>query len=268
MRFSVHHFTQYEYSLPVRLGEHTLRLLPQASNLSVLAHDVHIDPPPLTRTATTDVHGNRVLCVTFDVPTTRFRIDSRFEVVSAAISPPNHSQLLPLPWWGADTSNIHPEVVSFAQQLAAEVGYGALAFVDALCAVLYQKMDRQVRLEGDAQSAHHTLATLRGACRDITVLFMDCCRSLGIVVQFVSGYQSAAQTPDGQRYLHAWPEVFLPGLGFFGYDPTHGIPVNDAHIRLCAAPAQAATMPVEGGFSFVGASVSSTLSFGITVSTG
>jgi len=267
MRFVVHHFTHYEYSLPVSLGEHTVRLLPQGQNLALLAHEVTVDPLPATRVTKTDAHGNQVLCLTFATTTTSFRIDSRFEAVTTAISLPTAADLPPLPWLGAAASSVHPEVASFAHRLAAETGYQALSFLDRLCEELYRKMDRQVRLEGDAQSAVQTLSSLRGACRDITVLFMDCCSCLGFVVQFVSGYQSAAETPDGQRYLHAWPEVFLPGIGFCGYDPTHGLTVSDGHIRLCAAPAQSATMPVEGGFSFVGSSVSSTLKFGVTVST-
>ena len=74
------------------------------------------------------------------------------------------------------------------------------------------------------------------------------CRSLGIAARFVSGYQAHAESQDGRRHLHAWPEVFLPGLGWRGFDATHGTVVNDGHVALCAAPEQSATMPIEGGF--------------------
>ena len=85
--------------------------------------------------------------------------------------------------------------------------------------------------------------------------------------RFVSGYQAQAETVDGQRYLHAWPEVFLPGAGYRGWDPTHGTRVGEGHVALCAAPTQAGTMPIEGGFSFDGTVVNSTLDFSVRIDT-
>ena len=80
------------------------------------------------------------------------------------------------------------------------------------------------------------------------MLFLAACRSLGLPARFVSGYQAHAETPDGRRHLHAWAQARLPGLGWRGYDPTHGLAVADGHVALCAAPEQGATMPVEGGY--------------------
>ena len=70
----------------------------------------------------------------------------------------------------------------------------------------------------------------------MTVLFLAACRSLGVPARFVSGYQAHADTPDGRRHLHAWPEAFAPGLGWLAYDPTHGVVVSDGHVALSAAP--------------------------------
>ena len=109
-------------------------------------------------------------------------------------------------------------------------------------------MRHEIRAEGAAWSPERTLVAGGGACRDVTALFMAACRSVGIAARFVSGYQAEADTPDGRRHLHAWPEAFLPGVGWRGFDPTHGLPVTDGHVALCAAPDQAATMPIEGGF--------------------
>jgi transglutaminase-like putative cysteine protease len=98
-------------------------------------------------------------------------------------------------------------------------------------------------------------------------LFLAACRCQGLAARFVSGYQAQAQTPDGQRHLHAWAEVFLPGAGFHGWDPMHGVRVGAGHVALCAAPDQAATMPIEGGFFFQGATVNSTLDHSVRIST-
>jgi len=110
------------------------------------------------------------------------------------------------------------------------------------------------RPAADADAVHRLG---HGVCRDATNLFLAACRSLGAPARFVSGYQANADTPDGRRRLHAWPEAFAAGLGWLGYDPTHGVKVSDGYVSLCAAPGQAATMPVEGGCH--GGGVTSTL---------
>jgi transglutaminase-like putative cysteine protease len=83
--------------------------------------------------------------------------------------------------------------------------------------------------------------------------------------RFVSGYQARSQTPDAQRHLHAWAEVHLPGLGWRGFDATHGIAVTDGHVALCAGPAQSDTMPVEG--SYWGPARTSTLDAWVKIAT-
>jgi len=107
-----------------------------------------------------------------------------------------------------------------------------------------------------------TLQSRRGACRDLSVLFVYCCRSLGIPARFASGYQKG----DGrhtQRYLHAWPEVYLPGAVWHAYDPTHGEKITDTHVTIAAAAHPRDTMPVTGGF--YGDEVTSTLDFELEI---
>jgi transglutaminase-like putative cysteine protease len=139
------------------------------------------------------------------------------------------------------------------------------AFLSALNDDLYSRIDRGIRWEGSALPASMTLATRRGACRDIAVLFMSACRAQGIPARFVSGYQARSQTPDGLRHLHAWAEVYLPGLGWRGFDATHGAVVTDGHVALCAGPEQSVTMPVEGGF--MGTAKTSTLDVSVQIAT-
>ena len=97
------------------------------------------------------------------------------------------------------------------------------------------------------------------------MLFLEAARALGLPGRFVSGYQARPAVEDGRRHLHAWAEIFLPGAGWRGWDVTHGTRVTDGHVALCAAPAQAGTMPIEGGFSFAGSGVSSTLDYRIAI---
>ncbi len=274
MRFSVCHETHYRYSSPVRFAAHVLRLTPRTDNAVLQAHRLTIDPVPSMRRDQTDRYGNLITRLEFEGLSDHLRIESRFDLdtrapVTGCPAPP------PLPW-PPGTSNAMADylppggqdesVRAFAAGLASESEWNVVGFLDRLNQTLFTQTDRNIRAGGAAQAPAHTLATGRGACRDLAVLFMTACRSLGIAARFVSGYQAHADTPDGRRHLHAWAEVFLPCAGWQGFDPMHGLPVTDGHVALCTAPDQAATMPVEGGY--YGDGVTSKLDYDVRITTG
>ena len=80
------------------------------------------------------------------------------------------------------------------------------------------------------------------------MLFAAACRLQGLRVRFVSGYQARSERGGGKRYMHAWPEVYLPGLGWRGFDPAHGTDVGDAHVAVEAAADPEGAAPVSGSF--------------------
>jgi transglutaminase-like putative cysteine protease len=274
-RWAIRHETSYRYDTAVAFAPHILRLSPRPDSVRTLSRDLQITPTPLAVTDFSDEFGNICTRVSFDENSLdELRIDSRVEVQTYAPRPHLLAALSlpPLPWT-APTSDLlsvfrqpddSVEVVALAQRLAAEVGGSALTFFEHLSTTLYAMIDRQIRVEGSAQSPAQTLALGRGACRDLTVLYLAVCRSMGVAGRFVSGYQGQEASPDARRHLHAWPEVFVPEHGWIGWDPTHGVPVGPGHVALSAAPTQAATMPVDGGFYFNGPSVTSTLGYSIT----
>jgi transglutaminase-like putative cysteine protease len=274
MRFSVRHQTVYSYSAPVRLAEHVLRLNPRPEAGRLLTRTLSIDPPPVQREEVRDPFGNLVTRVAFEGLSARLVIDSRFALAVVSPAAPKIAALPPVPWpidsHGPNAvycahDDIDDAVRAFAAGIASECGGDALGFLDRLNQTLFVRIRHDIRAEGAARPAAATLALGHGACRDVTDLFLAACRSLGVPARFVSGYQAEADTPDGRRHLHAWPEAFAPGLGWLAYDPTHGVKVTDGHVGLCAAPDQAATMPVEGGF--YGGAVSSTLSYQVEIAT-
>ena len=285
MRFAVQHETHYRYSVPVVLAPHLLRMTPQPGANVIRSRTLVVVPQPTEVRAEIDAFGNQVTRVSFtDRPTAELRIDSRCALDTAAPPPISASlALAPLPWapnFDSDLARysqggagagvgvgVDFGVAAFARGVAAEAGHQPLAFLDHLCRTIHARSDRHIRPTGDAQSAAETLATWRGACRDLTMLFLAAARSQGMAARFCSGYQAAAETPDGQRHLHAWPEVFLPGAGWRGWDPTHGVVVGEGHVALCAAPDQADTMPVAGGYYF-GGSITATLDFVVRIATG
>jgi transglutaminase-like putative cysteine protease len=273
--FRVQHESLYRYDVPVQLAVHTLRLTPRPGLVRLIARQLVVEPQPSEQIESTDAFGNSITRVVFGGSTQRLRVESRFELETLA--PPALGPLferLPLarpydaelaPYFGGA---LHPAVEQFARGLAIDVAGEPVAFLDRMTRTLHERIDRHVRPSGDAREAHETLALGSGACRDLAVLFLAACRAQGLAARFVSGYQAQAQTPDGQHHLHAWAEVFLPGVGFRGWDPMHGVRVGDGHVALCAAPEQAATMPIEGGFFFQGPSVGSTLDHSVRIGTG
>ena len=270
MRFSVRHATVYRYSKPVRLGAHRLRMSPRGQNVSLHFQDIHVSPDPAARRDGLDPYGNPVTELEFGDATELLAFESAFELDTIAPPPVSAANLPPLPWpRGTGDATFLPAaapdaaVADFADGLVRATDWEAAEFIDLLNETLFTRTDRHIRPEGAAQAAGVTLRTARGACRDLTVLFMEAARTQGIPARFVSGYQARAESVDGQRHLHAWPEVFLPGHGWQGYDPTHGMPVTDGHVALSAAPDQAETMPVEGGF--YGDNVTSKLEYEVEI---
>ncbi len=213
-----------------------------------IARTLAIDPTPVARDETLDDFGNLVTRVAFAGESDRFVIDSRFEIEvlavaasggpgAAALAVAGRAGRPKTPSIAGRTTSTKPCAPS-RRELAAECGGDALAFLDRLNQRLFVDLRHDIRDEGAARPAAATLALGHGACRDVTNLFLAACRSLGAPARFVSGYQAKADTPDGRRHLHAWPEAFVPGLGWLAYDPTHGVRVSDGHVGLCAAPEQ------------------------------
>ncbi len=273
MRFQVRHETHYSYSAPVALAPHILRLSPRPEGVAILAQRVRIEPDPVQRDEMRDPFGNPLIQASFAGTTRDLVIVSEFEVET--LPPPSPgAPLPPLPWkTGADDfhvyrdDEVHPDVAAFAAEIAARQGGAAPAFLDDLTQTLFARTNRRIRLDGYARAPEETLRQAEGACRDLSILFIAAARSQGLAARFVSGYQAEADTPDGRRHLHAWPEVFLPGVGWRGYDPTHGIAVAEGHVALCAAPEQKATMPIEGGLYLMDGPVASTLTYEVRIET-
>lgn len=275
MRITVRHDTWYNYSVPVGLAPHTLRLSPRLDHASLVWQQLNIDPWPSWRSDTIDDAGNAITHAEFSGLFSVLTISSQFEL--NAYGPPMliDPGLPPLPWPTrvGDRLDLYrhepfadPSVAQFAELICWQAGHFPLGFIQALCNDLYNRVFRHDRIYGLAELPATTLANQEGACRDITVLFMAACRHLGIPARFVSGYYAPPGCPAGQRQLHAWPEVWLPGMGWRGWDPTNGIMTTEGHVPLCAAADQASTMPIDGGFIANG--VTATLNYSIQMSTG
>jgi transglutaminase-like putative cysteine protease len=266
MLFTIRHRTQYSYSQPVRLSPHRLRFCPRDDGAQrVIEHRLDISPLPQGRNEHIDLEGNRVTQVWFDADTEHLEIDLAMKVETFRVNPFGFvldAEALSLPIDHADDVvcargyleriEADDSVTAFAAGLSLEVGRDTLRFLDRLTTGLFTDFNHIHRETGIPQSPAVTLESRHGACRDLAVLFVDCCRAEGLAARFASGYQRGNLQSE-RRHLHAWPEVYLPGAGWRGFDPTHGQIVADTHVTVAAAARSQDTMPVSGIFTGPGA---------------
>ncbi len=276
MQFTIRHHTHYRYSRPVQLSPQWLRLHPRDDGAQrIIGHQLNITPTPLGRSDHLDLEGNRVTQVWFEEETDQFDIEMTMQVETlrrnafdfilapeAAALPIDHEYDIICA--RAYLERIEPDdaVTAFAAELSLAVKRDTLSFLDRLNRQLFTDFTQMHRHTGGPQSPAFTLQSRSGACRDLAVLFVDCCRAEGIAARFVSGYQKGHLQSE-RRHLHAWPEVYLPGAGWRAFDPTHGEAVADTHVTIAAAAHSRDTMPVTG--SFIGEGATSKLDYTVEI---
>jgi len=267
MNFTVKHTSRYSYSKPVSLQPHIIRLRPRCDGtVRLVRFETEIQPNPITLSACLDIEGNSVLHAWFGDTTTRLAIQTSFEVETTRTNPFDYllaaaAETLPIAY-GAELSvsltgyllRVHDEdtVGNFGRSIAEAAGGRTLEFLDALNREIYRTCPISIREKGAPYPPAHTLEHRHGSCRDVAMLFIDACRAVGIAARFVSGYRHGS-TGRQRRFMHAWAEVYLPGGGWRGYDPTHDMAVNDEYIAVAACRESLGATPIEGGFRGTGA---------------
>jgi len=133
---------------------------------------------------------------------------------------------------------------------SAESPRETVATLVELTKTLHRTISYERREEGAAQSPAETLRRQRGACRDTAVLLAELLRDLGLAARVVSGYlrETDEEVRRAEGSLHAWTEVFLPGAGWVGLDPTNGIFCNDNFIPAAVGLGPADITPISGSF--------------------
>lgn len=277
MIFSVAHVTNYDYSRAVFLEPHAVRLLPRPDPaLRVLEHVLRFDPEPAGQAHCLDLWGNGFVQIWFSDMHQYLRIESTSQVQTLRTNPFDYfltqaGQNLPVEltpveradlrscltrrYPNSDSTGLDGEpdqIRLLAAKLATQVNASSVDFLLNLNRWIFERVQRQERLEPGVLPPQRLLAEGVGSCRDLAVLFMEICREAGIPARFVSGYQEGdPDVPEAE--LHAWAEAYLPGIGWRGFDPTHGLAVADRHIPLAAAPEPEQTMPLAGSFRGTGA---------------
>jgi len=264
-RYKILHRTYYNFSGKVRLEPHTLRLRPREGHeLRIESSDLKITPTASLRWYR-DVEDNSVAIATFASDTEQLVIESEviiqqyneapldFLVADYAIDYPFNYQAEDMavlsPYMFA---NVQTDKDPLADWLANIWQSGepiqTYALLQRLSIHIQQTLVYQLREEPGVQSVAETLSRGSGSCRDSAFLFMEAARRLGLAARFVSGYLHAEPSAFNYGSTHAWAEVFLPGAGWKGFDPTIGKVVGTEHTAVAVARLPESVPPVSGSF--------------------
>ena len=266
MRARLIHRFDYRYSKPVLLGPHRFCLRPRPHGFQrLIDYRLEISPDPsqlyelmaaggdtitrarflgesdhLTVVATSEVE-------TFTPPLLEACLDEQMAHLPVQIGKLNPDLLSNLQGWLPNGQH-DAAAVDLAQEALMGSDGRSLNFLQQLVEVIQDRVKYTQRHVGPAWPAGRTLKERVGSCRDLAMLMIECCRSVGLPARFVSGYHLVEPKPE--RYdLHAWAEVYLQGAGWRGFDPSGQGAVNDRYLPVATSSRSDLTAAVSGTFS-------------------
>ena len=281
MRAHIVHRLTYRYDAPITLGEHRLCLKPRGHGFQrLLDHSLSVLPEPCQRRELLAASGDEILRLGFLGSTDQLcfeakscvetrpapPLDSCFNGMEPPLPYPrgqlNQDLLGALEGWLPNGQH-EPSAIDLTQEALMGSNQQTLAFLNQLIELIQDRVKYTQRHAGPAWPAGRTLRERIGSCRDLAMLMVTCCRVVGLPARFVSGYQLLDPAPE-QYDLHAWAEVYLPGAGWRGFDPSAGSEVNERYVVLATSSKPDLTAAVSGSFSGP-ANTSSDLSWSISV---
>ncbi|MFA6960166.1 MAG: transglutaminase family protein [Opitutaceae bacterium] len=271
---ALHHKTSYRYDRLVGLGPQVVRLRPAPHcRTPIVSYSLRVTPAEHFINWQQDPHGNYQARLVFPEKTKEFSIEvdvvaemsvynpfDFFLEPSANKFPFNYEPVVAeelIPFLRKDDLKANPRVAAFLQTIDLKPRT-TIDFLVELNQKVQNAVDYVVRLEPGVQTPEETLTKHSGSCRDSALLLVQLLRHLGLAARFVSGYliqlkpdQKSLDGPSGTEKdftdLHAWTEVFLPGAGWIGFDPTSGLLAGEGHIPLACTPEPSGAAPISGG---------------------
>jgi len=269
---ALNHVTHYQYDRLVKLGPQVIRLRPAPhSRTKVLSYSQRIEPANHFINWQQDPFANYQARLVFPEPTREFKVTIDLVVEMAVYNPFDFflepsAETFPFSYAKGQAAELAPYLVTepltpLVAEYLKKVNTTEQRTIDFLVGInqLVQKdVGYTIRMEPGVQTPEETLTKGTGSCRDSGWLLVQLLRHLGLAARFVSGYliqlTSDVKSVDGPNGpekdftdLHAWCEVFLPGAGWIGLDPTSGLLAGEGHIPLACTPQPSSAAPVEGG---------------------
>ncbi|MFN3165762.1 MAG: DUF2126 domain-containing protein [Phycisphaeraceae bacterium] len=272
IRVALHHKTRYAYDRRVSLGAQLVRLRPAPhARTPVTGYSLKVNPDEHFINWQQDPFGNFMARLVFPEKTRELSIEVDLVADMTVINPFDFfvepdAEAFPFayePWLKKELAP-YLEAEPATPKLRAlidEVPKSAERTVDwlvGLNAKVYERVGYVIRLEPGVQTPEETLEIGRGSCRDSAWLLVNVLRHLGLAARFVSGYLiqlkadvKSLDGPSGAEEdftdLHAWTEVYVPGAGWIGLDPTSALLTGEGHIPLAATPRPSGAAPISGG---------------------
>jgi uncharacterized protein (DUF2126 family)/transglutaminase-like putative cysteine protease len=271
IRVAINHKTEYRFDRPVMASPHVVRLRPAPhTRTPVESYSLKVLPKEHFINWQQDPFGNYLARLVFPEPVTEmsFEVDLVAEIVT--INPfdffvEKYATHYPFEY----TAGLRKELAPYLeitedgprlQKWLAAVDRSRQEinnFLVDLNKRLEQDIDYSIRMEPGIQSCEYTLEKALGSCRDSGWLLVQMLRHLGLAARFVSGYllqltpdEKSLDGPSGTDHdftdLHAWAEVYIPGAGWLGLDPTSGLFAGEGHIPLACTPHPVSAAPITG----------------------
>lgn len=267
-RIRIQHRTEYLFPTQVTLNKHRLLLRPREG------HDVRIESskleitPAYTLRWQRDVFDNSLAIVNFQGRTDKLLIDSDVVIQHYVQAPFDFlvdEYAVKYPFQYAADEQV--DLAAFQQLIFTQdrpiinawllpfglYGMQTFAMLLKLNQAIHSEFRYQSREAPGVQPPALTIAQRSGSCRDYATLFIEACRCLGLASRFVSGYLHTSATETGNATTHAWAEIYLPGTGWKGFDPTSGEVTGNRHIAVAVARDPESVPPVSGSFTGPGA---------------
>jgi uncharacterized protein (DUF2126 family)/transglutaminase-like putative cysteine protease len=275
IKASIYHLTHYQYDRPVSLAPQIVRLRPAPhSRTRVISHSLKVSPAKHFVNHQQDPYGNWQSRFVFPEPVSELKIEVDLVADMTVYNPFDFFVEETAEDYPFDYDvDLGPDLVIYRspepagpllEQFLSSVDktkQRTVDFVVNLNARLSREISYVIRMEPGVQTPEETLDLGKGSCRDTSWLLVQMLRHLGLAARFVSGYLIqlkpdlvALDGPPGTDHdftdLHAWSEVFIPGAGWIGLDPTSGLLTGESHIPLAATPHYRNAAPISGTASF------------------